>query len=446
MARPGRCGVVLSAGLLAVAPALGAQASPDRCIFRIGHVDRTGAQIVIAPGLMNYYAGGNVFLYCEGTRISMRSDSVASYGATRSVDFVGHVVYTDSGSIVMRADHGTYYRDGDRWEARGHVTTDNLKTGSTMTGPSLDYYRQARGVRDTAEMYAVARPTIRYMAQDTTGKTPEPYVIVADRVRMKGDDRVWAAGKVTIDRSDFAARADSLRLDTGAGSDGTLIGNPMLRGVGKDSFNLTGHRIDLRFDRRELDYVTALGDGHAVSAAIDLRADTVGLDIDKAKLVQTVAWGDSLKPDAVSADYRLRGDSMAFDTPADQLTETRAFGKAWAGAKADSGSGDRDWLAGDTLVAHFARYDSVGVARTVVHELEARANARSYYRLVDASRPGPPSISYVRGNQIVIRMKEDGSGVERVDVRGRVEGVQLDPAREKHDSTATDSTAVPVGQ
>ncbi len=186
-------------------------------------------------------------------------------------------------------------------------------------------------------MYAVARPTIRYVAQDSTAKGREPYVIVADRVRMKGDDRVWAAGKVTIDRSDFAARADSLRLDTGAGSDGTLIGNPLLRGVGKDSFNLTGRRIDLRFDHRELTFVTALGDGHAVSAAVDLRADTVGLDIDKAKLVQTVAWGDSLKPDAVSADYRLRGDSMAFDTPDDKLTETRAYGAAWAGARPDSG-------------------------------------------------------------------------------------------------------------
>lgn len=441
-----RWGVAICAGLAAAPFTLNAQVSADRCVFRIGHVDRSGAQIVVGPGLLNYYAGGNVFLFCEGTAVSMRSDSVASYGATRTVEFLGHVVYTDSGSMVMRADRGIYYRDGDRWEARGNVTTENLKTGSTMTGPSLDYYRQARGVRDTAEIYAIARPTIRYVTADSSAKSKEPYVIVADRIRMKGDDRVWAGGKVTIDRSDFAARADSLRLDTGAESDGTLIGNPMLRGIGSDSFRLTGRRIDLRFDHRELTYLTALGDGHAVSAAVDLRADTVGLDIDKAKLIQTVAWGDSLKPDAVSADYQLRGDSMAFDTPGDKLTETRAYGSAWAGAKADSATGERDWLAGDTLVAHFAPFDSAGTNRTVVHELEARANARSYYRLVDESRPGPPSISYVRGNRILIWMKDDGSGVERVDVAGQVEGVQLDPARPSHDSTAADSTAAPAGQ
>ncbi len=97
-------------------------------------------------------------------------------------------------------------------------------------------------------------------------------------------------------------------------------------------------------------------------------------------------------------------------------------------------------------MARFAQFDSAGTDRTVVHELEARAKARSYYRLVDAQRPGPPSISYVRGNRIVIRMTEDGSGVERVDIQGQVEGVQLDPSREKHDSTAADSAVAPAGR
>ena len=61
-------------------------------------------------------------------------------------------------------------------------------------------------------------------------------MIVADRVRFKGNDRLWAGGKVTIDRSDFAARGDSLRLDTGTADDGTLLGErPELRGLGTDS-------------------------------------------------------------------------------------------------------------------------------------------------------------------------------------------------------------------
>lgn len=438
--------LVLAAGLTGLR-APGAAAQDPRCKFQIGHVDRTGTQMTISPGIVNYFAGGDVFLYCQGTTISMRSDSVASYGATRTVDFIGHVVYTDTGSIVMTAERGTYYRDGDRWEARGNVQTRTVKSGSTLNGPSLDYLRQIKGVRDTVELYAVSRPTIHFVpgGKSEEGGTKEPYVIVADRVRMKGDDRVWAGGKVTIDRSDFAARSDSLRLDTGAGSDGTLLGDPILRGLGKDSFNLTGVRIDLRFLNRALDFLTAKGNGHAVSSNLDLKADTIGLDLESDKLVQTVAWGDSLRPDALSADYRLQGDSMAFDTPGERLTETRAFGKAWAGGRPDSVGGERDQLWGDTLIARFATEDSAGTQRTAVRELEARSNARSFYRLANPKKAGRPSLSYVRGRHILIAMKKQVDGVQKVEVRGQVEGVQLEPVEARPDSAAADSAAAKPG-
>src|SRR5256886_10168832 len=49
--------------------------------------------------------------------------------------------------------------------------------------------------------------SIEYRDRPDSG---EPYVIVADRVRFKGNDRMWGAGQVTIDRSDFAARGDSI--------------------------------------------------------------------------------------------------------------------------------------------------------------------------------------------------------------------------------------------
>ena len=187
-------------------------------------MDRQGAVVETAKGT-NYFAGGNVRLSCRGTQITMRSDSVASYGGS-VVQFIGNVKYRDS-TLTMDADRGTYYRAGEKWEARGNVTTNNTKTGSTLVGPSLDYLRVVPGVRDTTEMYAMGRPKIRYATTDSSGAQVEPYLIVADRVRLKGNDRIWAGGKVTVDRSDFAARSDSMRLDTGKGSDGTLIGgNP----------------------------------------------------------------------------------------------------------------------------------------------------------------------------------------------------------------------------
>ena len=133
-------------------------------------MDRQGIAVETAQGT-NYFAGGNVRLSCRGTRIRMRSDSVAAYGGN-IVHFIGRVHYEDS-SLVMDADRGTYYRASEQWEARGRVKTRNLNSGSTLAGPSLDYFRSVKGVRDTAEMYAVSRPRIEYATNDSAAAVAE---------------------------------------------------------------------------------------------------------------------------------------------------------------------------------------------------------------------------------------------------------------------------------
>lgn len=424
-----------------------AQGQGGGCTFQVDHIGGLGQQAIVASDT-NYFAGGGVQISCKGTTVTMTSDSAAFYGrgAGSIAEFIGNVKYRDS-SVTMDADHGTYFRTGERWEARKHVVTSNLANGSTLVGPSLDYFRAVKGVRDTIELYAIARPTINYYPTDSTGQRGEPYVIVADRVRMRGNDRVWAAGTVHIDRSDFLARGDSLRLDTGLGSDGTLIGSPVMQGVGRDSFQLTGHRIDLKLEHQDLKYVTALGDGHAVSTDLDLRADTIGLTVEQKALVRTLAWGDSLKPVALSSDYEVRGDSVAFDTPNQHLKETRAFGLGWVGGKVDTLSRERDWMSGDTVVARFAQYDSSGATRTHLAQLESTGNARSFYRIPNAHKAGGrPSLSYSRGERITVEMKNTGDrGVARVDIRGQVDGVQLEPVEVKPDSTKADSVQTPPG-
>ena len=422
-----------------------AAAQASKCVFQIDNVERQGA-VVETPKGTNYFAGGNVRLSCRGTQITMRSDSVASYGGS-VVQFIGNVKYRDS-TVTMDADRGTYYRAGERWEARGNVTTDNLKTGSTLSGPSLDYLREAPGVRDTVEMYAVSRPKIRYATADSGGATGEPYLIVADRVRLKGNDRIWAGGKVTVDRSDFAARSDSMRLDTGKGSDGTLIGGkPSLRGLGPDSFTVNGNRVDLRLDRRELTYLLAKGNARTVSREWNLVADTIALDLNARKLEQTLAWGDSIRPSATSPTYALKADSLALDTPGQQLKEVRGFGKGWLGGTVYPPTKDRDWMKGDTIVARFTQADSAGRTRAVLSQIEARHAAQSYHLEPNTRFPTRPSVNYARGDVILVSVKNDSTrAVDRVDIRGKVDGIQLEAtgdttSRPKADSTQAVGTA-----
>jgi hypothetical protein len=366
----------------------------------------------------------------------MQSDSVAAYGGNL-VHFIGNVKYRDS-TLTMDADNGTYYKAGEKWEARGRVNTRNLKNGSTLTGPALDYFRVVRGVRDTLEMYATGRPRIQYASSDPASRATEPYVIVADRVRFKGTDRLWASGKVTIDRSDFAARGDSLRLDTGKGSDGTLLGgNPIMRGLGRDSFSISGRRLDLKLDRRDVTYVTARGSARAISKEWDLVADTIGLDINNRKLEQTLAWGDSIRPYASSPAYAMRADSLALDTPAQQLKEVRGFGSAWLGGMIDLASKQRDWMRGDTVVAQFIQRDSAGTRRAALNRIVARKGAQSYHIQPSPRYPQRPSINYARGDLIVMTMKHGSrTGVDRVDIRGQVDGIQL----EASDALPADTT------
>ena len=434
--------LLLALGLVAPAP-VGAQG--QRCVFQIDNVDRQGAVVETGQGT-NYFAGGNVRLSCRGTKISMESDSVAAYGGN-VVQFIGRVKYRDS-TLTMDADRGTYFKNRERWEARGKVVTRNLVTGSTLTGPSLDYMRAVKGVRDTMEMFAVGRPSIQYFPSDTGGRAAEPYVIVGDRVRLRGDDRIFAGGKVTVDRSDFASRSDSLRLDTGPGGSGSLIGKrPVLRGLGADSFSITGNRIDLTLEGRDLTYLLAKGNSKAVNKEWELVADTIALDMNQRKLEQTLAWGDSIRPSATSTSYAMKADSLALDTPGQRLQEVRGFGRAWLGGTVHEPTKDRDWMRGDTVVAKFAARDSAGTQRAVLSRIEARKAAQSYHLEPNQRSPTRPSINYARGDVITVTMKDGpaaGSGVERVDIRGKVDGIQLE-AEAPPAAAGTPADSTPAG-
>jgi hypothetical protein len=278
-------------------------------------------------------------------------------------------------------------------------------------------------------MYAVGRPRVEYFESDSTpGEDREPYVILADRLRSRGNALIWGSGSVTVDRSDLSARGDSLALDTGAGDNGTLIGDPLFRGLGADSFDLSGSRIDFQLEERKLSYVIAAGRGHLVRTDWDLRADTIAADLEAGTVRQLLAWGDSSRPDAKSERHAVRGDSLAFDLPEEVLRQVRAFGAAWLAGEVDSTTGERDWLSGDTVTADFSQAEGADSAASSLSRIDARHDARSFHR-VEPERPGDrPSIAYVRGDAITITMEAGGTErVERVDVLGKVEGVQLDP-------------------
>lgn len=416
----------VAALLLASVSPLAAQ---DDCIFRIEHVGGQGTTQETPLGT-NYFAGGGVRLFCQGTAVRMESDSVAAFNGGEVAHFIGNVRFRDS-TMTLDADRGTWHQAGARWEARGNVFTRNLENGSTLAGPHLDYFRESPGIRQVAEMYAIGRPRIEYTTTaDTAGTADEPYVIVADRVRMHGGDQMWAGGSVTIDRSDFAGRSDSLWLDSGDAGQGALIGGrPEIQGTGKNPYRLVGDRIDLQLTDDALNLVVAIDSAHAVNDEWDLVGDTIAVHLDEDSPDRIDAWGGQIRPLATSDEYTILSDSVALHFPGGNLSRLDAVGDAKLETSRDSLTGDSDWIAGDTVVASFVAPDSAGEGSPALERLVATSEARSFRQIRQADQPtAPPALNYVRGHMITITMKPPPlEGVDRVDVKGQVEGVQLEP-------------------
>ena len=222
-------------------------------------VDSMGhyAEIPNADGTKTIHGGGGVLAHCDGTNTTVSADSFAHYPALGRLDLIGRVAIRDTG-LALDAKFASYFLREERLEAHNNVVAVNRRNGSVLRGPNLKYWRAVKGIRDTVEMYATQRPTVEYRqgaGADTT--QAEPYIIVGDRLRFKGDDRMWAGGKVTIDRSDFAARGDSLMLDQTKGF-GVLVGTPSVEGrsggsgISRTSYTLVGTRIELRISRTSI--------------------------------------------------------------------------------------------------------------------------------------------------------------------------------------------------
>jgi hypothetical protein len=420
-------------------PATADTAGGRPCKIVIDSVGRQAQQIEVRPGETNVFAGGGVLAHCEGTGSTLAADTVAWFAGVRRFDMIGqrHLVHIRDTVMTLDATRASYFLGQERLEAHNDVVALNRGTGSVLRGPNLMYYRAAKGVRDTLEMYASGRPTIDYHA---AADSAEPYIIVADRVRFKGNDRMWGGGQVTIDRSDVAARGDSMHLDQAAGF-AVLVGGPRVEGKGPQGYTLTGTRIELGLRGHDIQRVKALGKGVATDADWRMTADTIHLHLDRKLLQRAFAWGpkDSVRAHAVSPLTTIQADSLALDLPDQVLTEARAFGHAFSTmkrdstatkhsvAKQDSAAADVDWITGDSLTARWAQVtDSGGAKKSKLRRLIARGSARSFAHLYgERDTTSGPSLNYSRGKVIDILLAADK--VETVVVTGRADGIQLEP-------------------
>jgi lipopolysaccharide export system protein LptA len=407
----------------------GAQDVPRSCDLEFPNRSGTRAWFrEDATGNRNSFWGGGIVAHCIGQGNTLTADSAEYFGAQGLLHLIGNVHYTEP-RLAVDSRTMTYYQTDDHLHAEGDVVAV-MSNGSTLRGPSADYYRSIPQ-RPMARMFAPGRPTVTLVQKDTSGRgKADTAHVVANQITMQGDSLVYGAGRVQITRPDLLATGDSAFLDSGHDF-ARLMREPVVKGLGSRTFTLTGGVIDVYSKDRQVERVVATPNGHALSQDMELVADTVDLRVQKNQLQRVIAWGKG-RARAVSPEREIVADSIDAIMPDQRVREVRALRNAFAESDPDSGvvSTQRDWMRGDTIIARFDTLPAGDTAsRPRIREIIAEGNARSFYQMKNSKGPQTqPTINYVRGR--IIDILFENRRVATVTVTDKATGVLIEPVAE----------------
>jgi hypothetical protein len=420
--------LLVSIGVGLLGRTAGAQEVPRTCDLEFPSGTNTQANIQEpVAGQRVVFLGRGVQAYCIGQGNRLTADSAEYYQAEGRLFLVGNVRYAEPRATVT-SNTMTYYQTDDHLHAEGNVVAV-MSNGSRLRGPSADYYR-ATAARPLARMFAPGRPIVTLVQKDTSGRgrAPDTARVVANQIVMQGDSLVYASGKVEITRPDLLATGDSAFLDSGRDF-ARLMRDPSVQGKSSRPFTLTGGFIDVFSRNRQLERVVATPNGHALSQDLELVADSIDLRVQTNQLQRAIAWGKT-RAHAISPEREIIADSIDAIMPNQRVREVRALRRAYAESNPDSGvvTTQRDWMSGDTIVAHFDSLVTGDTAnRPRIRQIVAQGSARSFYQMKNSRGPTTePTVNYVRGKSIRIDFRE--RKVSTVTVIEQASGVLIEPA------------------
>lgn len=424
----------LGIALLVLMPAVGAAqargAPGGPCAFRFFPRYATAPRLnvtMLPSGARHIFLGGGVRAICDAQSITVVADSLESYEDSRVTNLIGNVHYTEP-RLTLDARRLTYWENEERLRAEVDVDA-TLPSGTNLTGPVVEYFRVARGIRPHSRMVAPQRPTIRIVERDDAGQASEPVIVVANRVVMEADSLVYASGNVVLTRPDMVARGDSAFVDNGR-EYARLMRQPVVEGKGARPFTLAGRVIDVFARNRKLEHAISMGDATAVSDSTTIRADTLDFRLVDAQLERAFAWGPT-RARVTSPTYDVLADSLDVRMPNQRVERVYAVGEAFIESEPDSTrfrTAERDWLRGDTIIAEFdtSRVAAGDSTELAIERLNAVGNARSFFQLAPRDTTlGRPAINYVTGRTITVNFED--REVERVSVVDQASGVYLEP-------------------
>ena len=395
----------------------------------------------ISEGVANTFIGGGFVGNCQGENNRLRADSAEQFQAAGVVNLYGNVSYSEPGKMQIVSSRATYFTREGRLYAEGGVTATQLATGSTFTGPTIEYYRAMPPERPAPRLIAPMRSTVRLIEKDSTGQLLPPVTVEANRFEDVGDSLLLAWGEVVVTRNRLNARSDSAAFDKLTERARLIRGARIVNEDTAQRFTLVGDTVDLFSRSRRLERVIARHKATATSDQVVLSAESVDLRLREQQLEEAFAFGAG-RAKATTAQQDVDADSLHLRLVDRRVRDMQAIGDARAIGTPDSTkmrTTGRDILRGDRLLAFFDSMppepsDTARQAR--VREIQALGNASSLFHVASSKgRDAPPGINYVRGAQIYVHF--DTGAVRDVQVDSGASGVYVEPAP---DSTA-DTTA-----
>ena len=380
----------------------------------------------------NTFIGGGFVGRCQGENNRISADSAEQFESAGIVNMYGNVVYEESNRLRVTAAHAIYLTREGRLFADGGVVATQLATGSTITGPNIEYSRVMPG-RPVAKLVAPNRPTARLIEKDSTGKLSEPTIVTADRFEDLGDTLLLGWGDVVITREQIVGRADSLAFNKTT-QRARLVRAARIRSLDtSQAFTLNGDTVDLYTTEKKLDRVFASHAATATNKDLIITAERIDLRLKAQQIDEAFAFGSG-RARAQTPQQDVESDSMRIVLTDQRPREVRAIGGAVAKGMPDTlkiKSTDRDMLRGDSLFAYFdtAQVTSDTSGQTRIREIQAFGNASSLFQI--PSKRGPtarPAINYVRGQRIVVQF--DTGSVRDVRVDSAASGLYLEPAQD----------------
>lgn len=417
-------------------------------VVRGGVVTTSTRSITMPDGSRQVFVSGGVDATCAGQGNRLLADSAEHYADRGELILINHVRYRED-RLQMQSDRMVYYTREERLLATGNVR-GRTNTGTRFTGPQMEYLRAKPGVREFPSWRAPGRPFVRMAPTDTaaasrraaTGPAESDSVdITADLVVSQNDSLVWASGNVVIERHDMRATGDSAAIDQGIGL-ARLLQDPRIVGRGERPFTMIGTEIDVWSKEQRLERILAGGTASVVSDSLTLRADTLDLRFEDQLIHRVFAWGGRATAD--TPQQQMESDSLDILMPGQRPQEIHALRRAIAHSTVDTArivTDERDWIAGDTIVALFDTAATGDTTRaTRMRRMTATGGARAFYQLAPTGgAKGAPNISYNRGREIVVSFR--AGEVAQVDVRDRASGLFLEPIPADTARSPTDGPA-----